>query len=374
MKEWIDREAALVRLGVKPQTLYAYASRGRIRVRPDPDDTRRSLYNAEDIVMLARRRSRGRKPATIAASAMTWGEPAIATSLSTTHHGKLYYRGRNAIDLARNASLEEAATLLWQSDHPVVFGGSNVKKASPFSVLAKLVSHSQSMLGRSQDTLILDAIEVVDAIASTCGASAGDQPLHRRLAAAWKCDEFAAGKIQQVLVAMADHDLNASTFAARVAASTGASMSASVLAGLCALSGPLHGGAPKALADLVSDARRSGVEAAVNRLLNLGVHPQGFGHPLYPGGDPRGSLFLEGVELDPVLTELRDTVVSKTGLLPNCDFGLVATAQALGLPEDAPFSLFLIGRSVGWCAHAMEQNLQGNLIRPRGRYEGELFE
>ena len=150
-------------------------------------------------------------------------------------------------------------------------------------------------------------------------------------------------------------------------------MSASVLAGLCALSGPLHGGAPKALADLASDARRFGVETAVNRLLNLGVHPPGFGHPLYPAGDPRGSLFLEGVELDPILTELRDTVVSKTGLLPNCDFGLVATAQALGLPEDAPFCLFLIGRSVGWCAHAMEQKLQGNMIRPRGRYEGELF-
>lgn len=371
MEDWIDREAALARLRVKPQTLYAYASRGRIRVQPDPDDTRRSLYNAEDIVMLTRRQKRGRKPTTIAASAMAWGEPAIATSLSAVHRGKLYYRGQDALEMARHASLEEIAALLWQSDQPLAFSGSSVVGETPYSAMAKLIPCSQPMLGRNGNVLLRDAETIVGTIASTCATAAGDQPLHRRLATAWGIDEFAAAKIRQVLAAMADHDLNASTFATRVAASTGASMSASVLAGLCTLSGPLHGGAANAFAELVSDARLLGVVKAVDRLLDLGVHPQGFGHPLYPGGDPRAHLFLEGIEIDPLLADLSETIVEKTGLLPNCDFALVAMVDALGLPLDAPFTLFLIGRSVGWCAHAMEQNRQGNLIRPRGRYEGE---
>src|SRR5258708_6051556 len=105
MNGWIDRAAALETLGVKPQTLYAYVSRGRIGMRPDPADPRRSLYRADDIAALTSRRARSRRPAAIAASAISWGEPMIETAISTVHHGRLIYRGQDAVTLAEHATL-----------------------------------------------------------------------------------------------------------------------------------------------------------------------------------------------------------------------------------------------------------------------------
>jgi len=95
MSEWLSREEALERLKVRPQTLYAYVSRGRIGMRPDETDPRRSQYRADDIAALATRRARGRSPSAIAESAIAWGEPSIATAISTVLHGRLIYRGTN---------------------------------------------------------------------------------------------------------------------------------------------------------------------------------------------------------------------------------------------------------------------------------------
>ena len=88
MSEWLSREEALERLKVRPQTLYAYVSRGRIGMRPDRADPRRSQYRADDIAALATRRARGRSPSAIAESAIAWGEPSIVTAISTVWHGQ----------------------------------------------------------------------------------------------------------------------------------------------------------------------------------------------------------------------------------------------------------------------------------------------
>jgi len=372
MAGWIDRERALELLSVKPQTLYAYVSRGRVRMEPDPADSRRSLYSAEDISQIVTRRSRGRKLEAIAESSMSWGEPAIVTSISTAYRGHLFYRGHNAMDLARSASLEEIAALLWESAERPSFEPSPTKQEQVFTALATMIPDARSMLVRDRKTLGQEAAAIVGRIASVCGAASGEDPIHLRLARGWGCCSETGDKLRQALVAMADHDLNASTFATRVTASTGASLPASVLAGLCALSGPRHGGAFAVLGALIEDARRMGCDVAIDNWLERGARRLGFGHPLYPGGDPRATLLLEGLRLDPLLSEFRDVMMARTGLLPNCDFALVAMVGALDLPKDAPFCLFLIGRSVGWCAHAMEQSRDGNLIRPRGRYQGTL--
>lgn len=372
MQKWIDRDAALALLRVKPQTLYAYVSRGRIRMEPDPLDARRSHYSAEDVAQLAGRRARGRKPAAIAAGSMAWGEPAIATSLSTAFRGRLFYRGQDAVELAQSAKLEQVAALLWDCPGAISFESAAIADASAFDALAAMIPTAQPILGRGIATLASDATAIIGTLASACGATPGKEPVHLRLAKGWGCDLRAADKLRQALVVMADHDLNASTFAVRVAASTGASLAASVLAGLCALSGPRHGGAAAALASLIADARKDDIDTALDRWLDRGVELAGFGHPLYPGGDPRASLLLDGIELDAFMARLSAAVLAKTGLPPNCDFGLAAMTATLGLPPDAPFRLFLIGRSVGWCAHAMEQSRSGQLIRPRGRYEGIL--
>src|SRR6185312_7328775 len=110
--DWIAAEEARDRLGVRAQTLYAYVSRGRVQVRADPRDPRRSLYRAADIAALTQRKSRSRKVSEVAAGAIAWGEPVLASEITTVAGGRLFYRGRDAIRLAESEPLESVARLL----------------------------------------------------------------------------------------------------------------------------------------------------------------------------------------------------------------------------------------------------------------------
>nr|MBW0149572.1 citrate synthase [Phenylobacterium sp.] len=116
MTDWIAAEEACARLNVRSQTLYAYASRGRLTARPDPADPRRSLYRAADVAVLAERKVRGRKAAAVAAGAIAWGEPVLDSAITTVIGGTLYYRGRNAAELAESQTLEAVARLLRGGD------------------------------------------------------------------------------------------------------------------------------------------------------------------------------------------------------------------------------------------------------------------
>jgi citrate synthase len=173
-----------------------------------------------------------------------------------------------------------------------------------------------------------------------------------------------------MLVLVADHELNASAFAARVAASTGASLSAAALAGLATLSGPRHGGATAAVRGFAQEAAQLGPGDAVARRLVDDRALPGFGHPLYPQGDPRAQALLARFTPPPALAALRATVEAVTGQAPNIDFALMAGCEAMGLPADAPFGLFAVARCAGWIAHAIEQGQSDALIRPRARYIG----
>ena len=88
------------RLRVRPQTLYAYVSRGRVRAEPDPSEPRRSRYRASDVAALAQRKARGRRAADVATAAIDWGEPVLASAITTVRDGRLYYRGYDAVELA----------------------------------------------------------------------------------------------------------------------------------------------------------------------------------------------------------------------------------------------------------------------------------
>ena len=376
MTEWLSREEALARLNVRPQTLYAYVSRGRIGMKPDGADPRRSQYRADDIAALATRRARGRSPQAIAESAIAWGEPAISTSISTVLHGRLVYRGRDAVELSATATLEEAAALLWASGAAVSFAPLTPSPArqsgtpTAFARLSALAAGGWPSLGRRPAMLQQDGASATSALATALGAVPGPEPVHERLAQGWSVDAEGADLIRKALVLLVDHELNASTFAARVAASTGAPVAACLLAGLATLTGPRHGGAGAAAIALVEDAGRLGPDEAIARWLAHDRPLPGFGHQLYPEGDPRAAGLFFDFRIDDGLLRLRDAVLAATGLHPNIDFALAAMTLKLGLPADAPFRLFALGRSVGWTAHAIEQVTSNRLIRPRARYDG----
>jgi citrate synthase len=375
---WLTRDQALKALRVRPQTLYAYVSRGRIGMQPDPDDPRRSLYEADDIAALTRRRARGKRPEAIAASTIAWGEPIITTTISTISRGRLFYRGRDVAEVARKSTLEQAAHLLWDTASSLQFPAARAKspsrgsaRARAFSALAAAAAAGSPSFGRSPNVLHEEAATLVGTLAFALGAELpGNAPVHVGLAAAWKQGTAATDLIRRSLVLLADQELNSSSFAARVTASTGAGLGACVLSGLATLSGPLHGDATIAIRSLMDQAMRHKANDVVGRHLASGVTIPGFGHPLYPDGDPRASALLAAFDPPKPFRQMAAKVQSETGLRPNLDFALVALADRFALPEEAPFSLFALGRSVGWLAHAIEQTTVGRLIRPRARYAG----
>jgi len=374
---WLSASQALHILGVRPQTLYAYVSRARIRARRDPQDPRRSLYLEADVRKHARRPSGARRAERVAAGAIEWGDPILPSAVSTVAEGRLWYRGQDAVALAEGRTLEQIASLLWEAPS---FGlGDSGSARRPvratavlpllFRALAARAARDPPSHGRALAVLRDEASDVLRAFAHTIvGASRGGM-LHERLAAAWQRPR-AADMIRRALVLLADHELNASTFATRVTVSTGASLAAGVLAGLATLSGPLHGRASFGVLEVARASRRRGARAAVREWLLQGRPLSGFGHPLYPQGDVRASALLRQFAAPAGYEELRLAVAELAGELPNVDFALCALMKAFRLPVDAPLTLFALARSVGWLAHSLEQVSAGHLIRPRARYVG----
>ena len=366
---WLTAREALARLGSKPQSLYANVSRGRIRARPDPADQRRSLYSAEDVERLAKRARGRRSSSVVAAETISWGEPVLATAITTVAGGRLYYRGADAAVLAETMSLEALADLM--------LGPASAAAAQPEGTgpvlerLAQLAARMPPSAGRPAAALRMDADAVLATISSRL-AGPGTLPVHQRLAARWQRPDT-ADLLRAALVLLADHELNASTFAARVAVSTGASLAAGALAGLATLSGPRHGGAAaevRVLAEDIGSLGDAAAEAGLRDWLGEGRGVPGFGHRLYPQGDVRAEVLLRQVPLPDGYASLARAAAAVTGERPNIDFALAALQAVHDLPRDAPQTLFALGRSVGWLAHMLEQAVKGDLIRPRARYTG----
>jgi citrate synthase len=375
---WLTANEALSRLGSKPQSLYASVSRGRIRAKSDPADSRKSLYNAEDVDRLAAR-SRGRRSAVaVAAEAISWGDPVLPSAISTVSNGRLYYRGRDANVLSRTATLEEVAELLWgetlEAEAAEARPSTTPGPAAALAALAQLTAISPPSLGRSPIVLRHDAARVWHVVADAL-LGPGDGPMHLRLAARFGRPD-AADTLRRALVLLADHELNASTFAARVTVSTGASLAAGALSGLAALNGPLHGVASNGILALAHDieADPTGVEAALREWLGEGRVVPGFGHRLYPFGDPRAAELLRTFEVPAGYRALLDAADAIVGDYPNVDFALAALATAYALPPDAPLTIFALARTVGWLAHVKEQITSASIIRPRARYIGVSLE
>ncbi|MCU1726952.1 citrate synthase [Pseudomonas sp. 7P_10.2_Bac1] len=381
---WFTAKEALAFLQVQPQTLYANVSRGRIRAKPDPGDSRRSLYNADDVKRMASRQTGRRSVAAVAAKTMAWGDPVLSSSITTVDTNRLWYRGQDAVALSHTHTLEQIASLLWQVDTvsfntPARIANVDVAFTSPLAramqVLVPQIDTALPSRGRATTVLVNEAMSVIGTlIAAMLGHSeTPGMPLHRRIAQAWDVPE-AEDILRRTLVLLADHELNASAFAVRVAISTGASIPAGLMAGLTALTGPLHGSAVKGVRALKAQAQQQGVMQSVRDHLQRGDTLPAFGHPLYPHGDARAAALLQQFSLTPVYQAISEAGEEISGEKPNIDFVLSALAETYALPSEAPVILFALARSVGWVAHALEQKTTGQLIRPRANYVGEAVQ
>jgi citrate synthase len=376
--DWLPAEDALLKLNVRRQTLYAYVSRGLVRARADDDDPRRSLYAAGDIKKLRGRRRGARRRSEVAAGAIAWGEPVLESALSTVRDGQLILRGYSIEDLAARSTLEDIARLLWKADGPPDGLDASAKVAGPtpkaraFALLSQRAASDPPSLGRSPQALQRDAWSILISFPAALFGPSKASAIHERVAAAWKQDRRGASLIRRALVLMSDHELNASTFAVRIAASTGAPLAACALAGLSTLAGPLHGeAAARALAQLDRLTAADDIKAEVKAMIARGDQIAGWSHPLYPDGDVRAINLLAALKPRAAIARALGVIEKETGEHPNCDASLAAMTRELGLPDEATFSIFAMARMTGWLAHAIEQRETGRLIRPRARYTGE---
>jgi citrate synthase len=225
-----------------------------------------------------------------------------------------------------------------------------------------------STLGAAGDIAWRGAARVVEGLFAAAGAR-GEGSFAERLARGWGTER--ARDLEAALVLCADHELNVSSFTARCVASADASVEHVLLAALCALRGRRHGGLTDRVEALVRDAAAEGPARAAERALERGGALPGFGHPLYPGGDPRGAELLRiAGPPDEAVAGLLALGREQLGEEPTLDFGLAALARALGLRPGSGLGLFALGRSAGWVAHALEARSDDRLIRPRSRYTG----
>lgn len=376
-------------LGVSLPTLYSYVSRGLL-ASVSNGTSRRKRYPQEDVLRLAARKNDAKRGGQTAVAAMHWGLPVLETRISHILDGRLLYRGCDATALARHATLEAAAGLLWddgasdyfRQDAPALPQGlASGQDATPLAhaMLAMAMLGAKpapaAMLQYGPELMRILAAALLQAPPSAL-------PLHQQLANAWNADAEQAELLRATLVLLADHELNASTFAVRCVSSTGASLPAALGAGLAALSGDKHGGGSAAARRMLTqalaapDARDARI--AIGKYY-AAIAPEfaGFGHPLYPHGDPRAAYLLERLSAlsheHPQLRAILAVCATAGELLdtrPNADLALAAMELAFRWPEGAGMSVFALARSAGWIAHAAEQAASAALIRPRARYIG----
>ncbi len=392
---YLTTQEACELLGVTPATLYAYVSRGLIRSEAVAGNHRARRYHAEDVDTLRQRKEQRRNPARAAETALNWGTPVLESALTLITEERLYYRGYAALDLARTRSIEEVAGLMWagrlaapsEGVAPArvsvdLFGGLPALSVTQRLYIALAVAAEDDL--HAYDLSAPRAAETGRSILRLmagvlAGRDASEDDIATLLTNQWRPGDRAARQlISAALVLCVDHELSASSFTARVVASAASNPYRVVIAGLAALEGARHGGNLSRVRALLRDVGEpERARQTVADWLRRGESIPGFGHPLYPHGDPRARLLLDLLReaySDAPAVRLVDATIAvvqeATGTAPNIDLALTMMEDALKLPRDSGFGLFALGRTVGWIAHAIEQYAIPTLIRPRAKYIG----
>jgi citrate synthase len=402
---------AAARLGVKPATLYAYVSRGLLG-RERSGDGRTSTFDPDEVDRLARpgRARRGRRPS---------AELVVPSALTAIDHGLPWYRGLAVPELARTRGFEEVAEWLWtgrfpdpaptwQASQPALDAGRRAQAALPpaalplerIQVIAAALAAGDELRLELHPAAVTAAgrsliAGLVDCLPRLAPRSPGPgQGRRGRRASGPALDPIAVrlwgglsplepeaglvGAVDAALVLLADHELAASTVAARVAASVRADPYAVASAGLAVVSGTLHGGASLGIEDLLDEIDRADQAATVvGTRLRRGERLRGFGHRLYPDGDPRAAALLArlraaagGSPRMQVVESLLDAAARRGLPDPNVDLALAALAHVAGMTRGAAEAIFATARTAGWIAHALEEYERNTPIRPRALYTG----
>jgi citrate synthase len=362
----------------------------------------RSLPDASSWVTIAQPRTDGAPSGVIVAE----------SAVSSISEAGIAYRGYPIEELVENASFEEICLLLWRGERPSAvdteaLGSAIAGVKMPAAVAAALEAAGRDAPPLARLAITIAALAAVErpdpgepqvnhapaiiglmplAIVSTHNKNArsdaerGDiatRLFSRSLGAALQWEKLA---VSRILIACAEHELNASTFAARVVASTGADLYASVLAALCSLSGPIHGGACDRIERMFGELEAgSNIHTLLADFDERNLLPPGFGHAIYPNGDPRAALLKKVAgeiarrrnrRLLETAFRVEEIVWKRQRLHPNLDFYLTVCVRMLGFPPGLPAGVFALGRTAGWIAHSLEQYADNRLIRPRMRYRG----
>lgn len=399
---YLSAKQAAQLLKVSLPTLYSYVSRGLLASHLLPGQ-RVKRYDQEEVLRLLARNSDSKRAGSAAQSAIDWGVPVLESRITLVDRGKLYYRGQPVAALAASHTLEQTALLLW--DTPDGQGSQVFQRSGPLANSPHwlaLMAAGAALAPIERAIMILSAMasqvthpgegkiesaarwmQLLAAALLNC-RNIDNLPFHLQLGRLWQLDAASCELIRTALVLCADHELNVSTFTVRCVASTGANLGLALCAGLAALSGPKHGGEVVRVAAFL----RQGLACTTAQLTpllarHLRQHDAqahfsqklpGFGHPLYPDGDPRGHMLMNLLprEKNAALFALAQRGTMLSGQALNIDFALVALEIACKLPAGAAQVLFALGRSAGWLAHAMEQQNEGRLIRPRARFVGNF--
>jgi citrate synthase len=407
----VPAREAVELLGIQLRTLYAYASRGLVRSIQGARHNQR-LYLRADLEKLKGRHDARAGHAAVAVDALRWGEPVLDSAITRIDRDGARYRGHAATALAAgDVPFEAVSELLWRGELPV--GTAPRWRVSslgfPAEKLAVALSESdEDPSPLLKVAIVLPALAIRDSSRSDTtpeaecssarkllvrlrAALALESSTRRRAALEAKStaqgflEAFGGGGdpeadriVNRALVLCADHELNVSAFAARLAASAECDLYACFSAAVAVLSGRRHGGATELVEALVREVGSADrARRVVGERTRRGEIVPGFGHRLYPDSDPRAEHLLElarergqGGSGAGVLFAIVDAMRALGREPPTLDVGLVATGLALGLPRRAPAALFAMGRMAGWVAHVLEQRKDGHLLRPRARYVG----
>ncbi|MDN0197513.1 citrate synthase [Streptomyces sp. S.PNR 29] len=392
------KEAAEL-LGVKPETVYAYVSRGQLGSRRVPGG-RGSTFDAKEVEALARRNRRER-----GGTSSSGDELSVRTRITLIDKDRYYFRGVDAAELAARHTYEEVAEWLWTGrPRPgATFTAPQASVAVARRAVKALPEHTAptdrlrvaAVAAAAADPLRFDLSEeavlgtartliptLVAALPPMWHDHRDEGPLAHRLWARLSgrpADEASLHVLDTALGLLADHDLAASTLAVRVAASARAHAYAAVSAGLGVIEGPLHGAASGLAHRLLLEVLDQGSAAPVIAdELRAGRRIPGLGHRLYPGEDPRAralfALLEEIPRAAPALAAARDIVATTarhTPLHANVDLALAVLTASSGMPATAGETIFAVARTAGWIAHALEEYGERPLrMRPSGFYVG----